>query len=106
MTRMAIMFDIPDDEEAEYAEVIREMIQRHAFAKGSHVGQWTFDVAMRPVGAVIAGGDEQFVTALAAARRELNQDHPWIPGLVFKIDDRLKGALINLIDLVIPASTD
>lgn len=46
--------------------------------------------------------DEKMATAVHMARRELDQDHPWIPGGVFKTDERLKPLLLAFLDSLVP----
>jgi hypothetical protein len=94
--KLAIIFEVPDGQADGYADVASRLITHHAFAERLMLPHWSFDMEMRPVAAVLA--DPDLSAAAAAARSEVDQDHPWIPGAVFQQDERLKPALLALLD--------
>lgn len=99
--KLAVIFEVPDGQADTYADVAKQMIQRHAFAEQEHIKHWSFDREMRPVGAVLvepAGGG--LTEAIQAAHREVDQDQPWLPGYVFKMHDGLKPLLLWILDLL------
>jgi hypothetical protein len=77
--KLAVIFEVPDDQADTYADVAARMIQHHAFAEQQTIKHWSFDLAMRPVAAA-AVSDAELLPALrfllepdevyAEARRE------------------------------------
>jgi L-2-hydroxyglutarate oxidase LhgO len=51
--KLAIVFEVPDDQADAYADVTGRLIQRHTFADQQQVKHWSFDVDMRPVAAAL-----------------------------------------------------
>lgn len=51
--KLAVVFEVPDNRAAIYADVAARMVQRHAFAEDKHIAHWSFDVEMRPVAATL-----------------------------------------------------
>jgi hypothetical protein len=98
--KLTVVFDVPDDHAATYVDVAEELVKHHAFAQRQAIEHWSFDVEMRPVAAFLS--DRALAEAAQAARREVDQEHPWIPGAVFGIDERLKSALLVFLDALIP----
>jgi hypothetical protein len=96
--RLTVVFDVPDDQAATYVDVAEEMVKHHAFAQRQAIGHWSFDMEMRPVAAFLSDGD--VAEAARAARREVDQEHPWIPGAIFGMDARLKPALLVFLDAI------
>jgi hypothetical protein len=76
------------------------MIERYALSEQGAINHWSFDLAMRPVGAIAIQPDTVMASAVAAAMREINQDSPWIPGRVFRADNRLKPLLLDILKLL------
>jgi hypothetical protein len=99
--KLTVVFDIPDDQAATYVDVAEEMVKHHAFAQRQAIKHWSFDVEMRPVAAFLADIAGDLAEAAHAARREVDQEHPWIPGAIFGIDERLKPALLAFLDALI-----
>jgi hypothetical protein len=96
MGKIAIVFEVPDG--TDYAEVADRMIAHQAFARGKLMGYWSFDLEMRPVGALVAEVSPELAEAIRQARASIDQDHPWIPGGVFADDPGLKGLLLAFLD--------
>lgn len=55
--KLAIVFEVPDEEGDVYADVVARMVRQHAFAAGERIEHWSFDLSMRPVAAFIADDD-------------------------------------------------
>lgn len=51
--KLAVVFEVPDNRAAIYADVAARMVQRHAFVEDKHIAHWSFDVEMRPVAATL-----------------------------------------------------
>lgn len=56
--KMAIVFDIPDDQADTYADVASQIIQRHQFSTEQRIKHWSFDVEMRPIAAIMADDED------------------------------------------------
>jgi len=99
--KLTIIFDVPDGEGDQYADVLQRLIAASRRDPDEHRRFWVFHQALRPVGAVVIEDGGKLTEAAQAARREVDQEHPWIPGAAFNIDDRLKPALLALLDTLI-----
>jgi hypothetical protein len=71
--KLAIVFDVPDDNTGVYADVAARMIQHHAFAEQQAIKHWSFDLEMRPVAALVGEGDD-LVDALRLLQASLSDD--------------------------------
>lgn len=99
--KLIVVFEVPDGQSEAYADVAARMIQHHAFAEQQKIKHWSFDQEMRPVAAAIVPTSEgSLATTMQAARREIDQAHPWIPGAVFKMHDGLKPLMLWILDLL------
>jgi hypothetical protein len=93
------MFEVPDG--VDYADVAARMIAHQAFAGEQKMKHWSFDLEMRPVAVFQVDVDPELEEVVADARHELDNDHPWIPGAIFRRGDRggrLKAALLAFLD--------
>lgn len=61
--KLAIVFEVPDDQADTYADVASRMITHHAFATQQEIKHWSFDVEMRPVAAILLPEDGNRVRA-------------------------------------------
>lgn len=52
--KLAIVFEVPDDQADTYAGVAARMIKHHMFAEQQQIKHWSFDLEMRPVAVVVA----------------------------------------------------
>jgi len=68
--KLAIIFEVPDDQADAYAGVAARMIKRHAFAEQQGIRHWSFDQEMRPVAAVLGDTDTQIAESLAFNARD------------------------------------
>lgn len=68
--KLAIVFEVPDDQADTYAEVADKMIQRHAFAQQEKIEHWSFDLAMRPVAAVVGETDTEIAERMAFSAKD------------------------------------
>lgn len=98
--KLAIIFEVPDDRGGAYADVAARLIQRHAFAEQQAIKHWSFDQEMRPVAAALVPAIGQMASTVREARREIDQDHPWIPGRVFRMHEGLKPLMLWIMDLL------
>ena len=65
--KLAVIFEVPDGQTDQYADVATRMIQHHAFAEQQAIKHWSFDLEMRPV-AVLVGEGDGLVDALMVAQ--------------------------------------
>lgn len=99
--KLAIVFEVPDGQADTYADVTAKMIMRHQFAEQEGIKHWSFDQEMRPVAAALlpaSGGG--LAEAVADARREIDQEHPWLPGGVFRRHAGLKPLMLWILNLL------
>lgn len=83
MAKLVIVFEVPDPDAQAYA--------------GQYIKNGSFDdKEMRPL-AVFGLKDPLTAAAVRGARREVGQEHPWIPGGLFKAGN-LKGLLLAFFD--------
>ena len=55
--KLAIIFEVPDDQADTYAGVVVRMIKHHQFATEQGIRHWSFDQEMRPIAAAVIGND-------------------------------------------------
>lgn len=72
--------------------------------KCAHFGQWEVVERLLLREGIItpAKTDESLAEAARCARAQVDQDHPWIPGACFLMDERLKPALLAFLDTLLP----
>ena len=94
--KLAIIFEVPD---GQAAGVAARMVQHHKFSEQQGIKHWSFDQEMRPVaGVLIPDGIAQ---AAQMARREVDQEHPWVPGAAFARHPGMKPALLAFLDALL-----
>ena len=93
--KLAVVFEIPDDQADAYADTAARMIERHKFAEQELIAHWSFDRAMRPVAAIMF--DSDVAEGAAKAFPYVEGPQPWIPGLVFRYHQGFKTALLHIL---------
>lgn len=75
--KLAVIFEVPDDQAEAYADVAARMIQHHAFSEQQGIKHWSFDQEMRPVAAIVGNTwktpdppDEEITTLVGESGRE------------------------------------
>lgn len=71
--KLAVVFEVPDDRAAIYADVAARMVQRHAFAEDKHIAHWSFDVAMRPTAAMLIRDPDALLEDMVGAADTLTE---------------------------------
>lgn len=70
--KLAIVFEVPDGQADEYADVAAKAIQGYTFAtQQATVKHWSFDLEMRPVAAAAADTDAGLVDNIRQALETL-----------------------------------
>lgn len=102
--KLAVIFEVPDS--GDYAHIATRLVEHHDFAKQqAPTTHWSFDLAMRPVGTVAVDVDQTLADAARMAHQEVDQDHPWIPGAVFRNDPRMKPLLLAFLSALLAKET-
>lgn len=65
--KLIVVFEVPDNRAEAYADVVARMVRHHQFSEGIGVNHWSFDLQMRPTGALLVPDSDAITSDQVAA---------------------------------------